>query len=112
VAVLSPLRDILSRDPLAAINGSGVGSGAAHTGIDLELARPLAGLACLGGATAIPLVAPDAAIPGMVLLVAALLLELPSALSATLALVGRLASTDVWVAPAGSRRPAADCATL
>ncbi|HST56195.1 MAG TPA: FtsX-like permease family protein [Solirubrobacteraceae bacterium] len=86
VAVLSPLRDILSRDPLAAINPR-EGFGSARAGSR----RALAGLVCLIGATAILLATPQAAIPGMVLLVAALLLELPLALSATLALVRRLA---------------------
>jgi putative ABC transport system permease protein len=88
VAVLSPLRDILSRDPLAAISPQ-EGSGAVLIGS--PPARALAGLACLGGATAILLAAPQASIPGMALLVGALLLELPIALSATLALVKRLA---------------------
>ena len=92
VAVLSPLRDILARDPLAAIAPQGR-IGAGRSILAWRPARPLAGLACLGGAIAILLVAPDAAIPGMVLLVGALLLELPLALSATLALVGRLART-------------------
>jgi putative ABC transport system permease protein len=93
VAVLSPLRDIFSgkEDP----NGPQVGFGAARTGLGWRpihpLLRPLPGLLCLGAATAILLAAPDAAIPGMVLLVAALLLELPIALSATLAIVSRLA---------------------
>ena len=89
-AVFSPLRDILSRDPLAAI-APRKEPGDAHAGIDWALVRPLAGLACLGAATAILLAAPDAAIPGMVLLVGAMLLELALALSATLALAGRLA---------------------
>ncbi|HTA15953.1 MAG TPA: FtsX-like permease family protein [Solirubrobacteraceae bacterium] len=94
VAVLSPLRDILSRDPLAAIR-SREGSGAAHTG----RRRALAGLACLAGATALLLAAPDASIPGMVLLLSALLLELPIALSATLTLVRRLAAMIVSPIP-------------
>jgi putative ABC transport system permease protein len=95
VAVLSPLRDILSREPLAAISPrerSGTGSLGGSR-------RALAGLACLGAATALLLAAPDAAIPGMVLLVAALLLELPIVLSATLALVKRLASLIVSPIP-------------
>jgi putative ABC transport system permease protein len=99
VAVLSPLRDILSRDPLAAIvprerERAGAGAGASS-----GRRRALAGLACLGAATALLLAAPDAAIPGMVLLVAALLLELPIALSATLALVKRLAALIVSPIP-------------
>ncbi|MFZ1155472.1 MAG: FtsX-like permease family protein, partial [Solirubrobacteraceae bacterium] len=63
VAVLSPLRDILSRDPLAAIRPR-ESSGAAHIGGR----RALLGLVCLAGATALLLAAPDASIPGMVLL--------------------------------------------
>ena len=98
VAVLSPLRDILSRDPLAAI-GVHESSGAARTGIDWKVARPFAGLACLAGATAILLAAPDAAIPGMVLLVAALLLELPLALTVTLVLVKQLACAITTAVP-------------
>ncbi len=96
VAVLSPLRDILARDPLAAI-GPRERTGAALLGS--PPAQALAGLACLGGATAILLAAPDAAIPGMVLLVGALLLELPLALSATLALVRQLARTLTSATP-------------
>jgi putative ABC transport system permease protein len=95
VAVLSPLRDILARDPLAAIaprerTGTGPSSGRR---------RSFAGLACLGAATALLLAAPDAAIPGMVLLVAALLLELPIVLSTTLTLVKRVASLIVSPIP-------------
>jgi putative ABC transport system permease protein len=97
VAVLSPLRDILSRDPLAAI---GLREGSHAASIASAPARQaLAGLVCLGTATAILLAAPDAAIPGMVLLVAALLLELPIALRATLALVGRLARAITAAVP-------------
>ncbi len=88
VAVLSPLRDILSRDPLAALNQR-EGSGAARSARHLALG----GLVLLAGATAVLLLAPQASIPGMVLLVGALLLELPLALSATLELVKRLAGT-------------------
>jgi putative ABC transport system permease protein len=89
VAVLSPLRDILSRDPLAAIGPRERSSAALSVGTPARQA--LAGLVCLGAATAILLAAPDAAIPGMVLLVGALLLELPIVLSTTLTLVRRLA---------------------
>ena len=63
VAVLSPLRDILSRDPLAAIDGPREGSAWRRDGGATARAA-LAGLACLGAATAILLAAPDAAIPG------------------------------------------------
>jgi putative ABC transport system permease protein len=94
VAVLSPLRDILSRDPLAAISpredSSGAGTGQR---------RALAGLACLAAATALLLAAPDAAIPGMVLLLGALLLELPIVLSATLVLVKLIGSLIVSPIP-------------
>jgi len=94
VAVLSPLRDILSRDPLAAI-GPRESSGRARA----EGRAALGGLACLGAATTILLAAPDAAIPGMVLLVGALLLVLPFALSVTLALVTRLARLVTGAVP-------------
>jgi putative ABC transport system permease protein len=86
VAVLSPLRDILSRDPLAAIAPKGdaaAGRASAWTA--------LAGAACLAGASAILLVAPKLAILGMVLLTAALLLFLPAMLGVALALLTRLA---------------------
>ncbi len=91
VAVMSPLRDIFSKDPLAAIADPAGASGTARAGFERTSLLPLAGLACLAGATAILLAAPDAALPGMVLLFGALLLELPLALSAALALVKRLA---------------------
>jgi putative ABC transport system permease protein len=94
VAVLSPLRDILSSDPLAAITAR-EGSGGAHS----EGRLALAGLACIAAATAVLLAAPDAAIPGMVLLVVALLLELPLVLAATLAIVSALARTIVSPVP-------------
>ncbi len=86
VAVLSPLRDVLARDPLAAIRPPQ----------DTRAARAggwsaLAGLACLAAATALLLVDPGAAIASMVALVAALMLELPIALRAALALLSRLA---------------------
>jgi putative ABC transport system permease protein len=86
VAVLSPLRDVLSRDPLAAL------APRARSMARRDARRSaLAGLACLAAASAVLLAAPDAAIPGMVLLVGALLLVLPFALEVTLVLVGRLA---------------------
>lgn len=94
VAVLSPLRDILSRDPLAAITPKS-GSAASTTSIR----SALVGVLCLVLATVILLAAPDAAIPGMVLLVAALLLELPIVLSATLALVKAIARMIVSPVP-------------
>lgn len=97
VAVLSPLRDILMRDPLAAINPR---QERGRTASARTVTRgALAGLACLGAATAILHVAPDAAIPGMVLLLASLLLLLPSVLSVTLKLAGYLARTIKSVVP-------------
>jgi putative ABC transport system permease protein len=93
VAVLSPLRDILSRDPLAAIAPRQ--AALATTGV-----RPaLAGLVCVAGASAILLAAPQAAIVGTVLLVGALLLVLPAVLGATLALVRRLAPMFISAVP-------------
>jgi putative ABC transport system permease protein len=94
VAVLSPLPDILSSNPLAAISPR-EGSVRTRTG----RRRALIGIACLGGATVLLLGAPDASIPAMVLLVGALLLELPIALSAALLLVKRLASMIVSPIP-------------
>ncbi len=96
VAVLSPLRDIISRDPLAAINPPRDRGGARAT----AGGRPaLAGVACLGMATLILLTAPQAAIPGMALLLAALLMVLPFALSITLALIKRLAGAITSAVP-------------
>jgi putative ABC transport system permease protein len=95
VAVLSPLRDIFARNPLAAIAPrERAGAGASY-----GLRRSLAGLACLAAATALLLAAPDAAIPGMALLIVALLLELPIVLSATLAVVKRLACSIISPIP-------------
>ncbi len=86
VAVLSPLKDIVSRQPLAAItdkDGAGTLSGTRWLA--------LGGAACLAAATAILLAAPKSAVLGMVFLVGALLLLLPIPLNATLALVRRIA---------------------
>ncbi len=102
VAVLTPLRDILSRDPLAAL-GLHQGEGEEQGGHKVSARTParagVLGVVCLLAATAILLAAPDAAIPGMVLLVAALLLVLPFALGSTLALVGKLARLITGVVP-------------
>jgi putative ABC transport system permease protein len=84
--VLTPLRDIVSRNPLAAIAGrerSTAGVADARTA--------LASAACLVAASAILLAAPAQAIVGMVLLVAALALMLPIALAAALAALAALA---------------------
>ena len=88
VAVLSPLRDILSSDPLAAITPR-------------EAARPrragalnpFAGALCLAAATAILIAAPKEAMLGMILLIAALLLALPLVLGGAVGLLARLART-------------------
>jgi putative ABC transport system permease protein len=86
LAVLSPLRDILARDPLAAVTPKE--SSAATTSI---VRTALVGLVCLAAATAVLLAAPRQAIVGMVLLVAALLALLPAALALALALLARVA---------------------
>ena len=94
VAVLSPLRDVLSRDPLAAITPR-EGSSAAREGGR----RALAGGVLIAAATVLLLTSPDASIPAMVLLTGALLLELPIVLSLTLAAVKRLAGLIVSPIP-------------
>jgi putative ABC transport system permease protein len=94
VAVLSPLRDILSRDPLAAITprqGGGARHASAHTA--------LAGVLCLAAATAILLGAPKQAIFGMVLLIGALVLLLPATLDAALWLLARVARALTGAVP-------------
>jgi putative ABC transport system permease protein len=85
-AVLSPLRAVLSRDSLAG-TGAYDSSGAAWAGSRMGLI----GLACLASASALLTAHPDAAVPGMMLVIAALLCLLPLTLSATLALTGCLA---------------------
>ncbi len=87
-AVLSPLRAVLSHDPLAA-TGEREHSGTKWAG------AALAGLICLAAASALLAIEPDAAIPGMVLLIAALLCILPLTLRLTLALAARLAEPFV-----------------
>jgi putative ABC transport system permease protein len=86
LAVLSPMRDILSRDPLAAVTpvvqGSRRGWGDVLVG---------GGLLCLMLAASISWAAPQLAILGMISLMGALLLLLPRALEVTLVVVGRLA---------------------
>ncbi len=86
VAVLSPLRDILSRDPLAA-------TALRPDVVDTRRMRrgTLAGAVCLAFSLAILLAAPQQAILGMLSLTCALLLLLPLALGATLVLLKRLA---------------------
>jgi putative ABC transport system permease protein len=87
VAVLSPLRDILSRDPLAAITPKESATGSAAATRRLTFA----GLLCVAATVVILLAAPQAAIVGMVTLTCALLLLLPLPLRALLALVTLLA---------------------
>jgi putative ABC transport system permease protein len=94
VAVLSPLRDILSRDPLAAVTPK-EGSAAGRS----NLRTALAGLLCLGAASAILLGAPKQAILGMILLIAALLLVLPAALDLALMALTRLARRMTGAVP-------------
>jgi putative ABC transport system permease protein len=93
VAVLSPFRDIVSRDPLAAITPR-EGSGRGPTAWLLA-----GGLTCLGVTLAILLADPQEAVFGMVTLIAALLLLLPIPLHATLALVQRIAPTITSAVP-------------
>jgi len=90
VAVLSPLREILSRRPPAVTAPGDLTTEGAGAGAGL-FRLALGGAACLAGATAILLAAPKLAILGMVLLVAALLALLALPLVATLALVRALA---------------------
>ena len=98
VAVLSPLREILSRRPPAMTAPGDLTAGDGGGGVGL-LGLALGGLVCLAGATAILLAAPKLAILGMVLLVAALLLGLALPLVATLALVRALAPRIVSAVP-------------
>ena len=86
VAVLSPMKDIVSRDPLAALTPKeGTGTG------DTSIRAALGGIVCLGAATAILIGAPKLAVLGMVLLVGALVLVLPGVLSIGIALLTRIA---------------------
>jgi putative ABC transport system permease protein len=96
VAVLSPLREILSRRP-PVVTAPGDLSAEAGSGGLGRLA--LGGVVCLAAATAILLFAPKAAVVGMICLVAALLLLLPLPLAGTLALVRRLAPSIVSAVP-------------
>ncbi|HWY18255.1 MAG TPA: FtsX-like permease family protein [Solirubrobacteraceae bacterium] len=97
VAVLSPLREILSRRPPAVTAPGDLTAADGGGGGLVKLA--LGGLVCLGAATAILLAAPKLAILGMVFLVAALLLLLSLPLVATLALVRALAPRIVSAVP-------------
>ena len=88
-AVLSPLRAVLSHDPL--VSGEHERASAGSTGVRTAFAA----LACLVSASVLLAVEPDAAILGMVLVIAALLCILPLTLSVTLALAARLAALVV-----------------
>lgn len=93
VAVLSPLRDILSASPLAAI-APGEGSAARPA----TVRAAIAGVLCLAASTWILLRAPRLAILGMVLLVAALALVLPIAIELAIAALRRFARHFVGAA--------------
>lgn len=86
VAVLSPLRDILSRDPLAAIAPREVALSRTNTRLRTALGAVFVLIALLT-----LLVLPQAAIAGMVALTGALLLWLPLGLDAMLASTARVA---------------------
>ena len=88
VAVLSPLREILSRRPPVVTAPGDLSGGDGRLGVG-RLA--LGGVVCLAAATAILLATPKLAILGMIVLVAALLLLLPLPLAGALGLVRRLA---------------------
>ncbi len=98
VAVLSPLREILSRRPPAVTAPGDLTAGGGGAGVGL-VGLTLAGVACLAAATVILFAAPKLAILGMVFLVAALLLLLTLPLVATLALVRALAPRIVSAVP-------------
>jgi putative ABC transport system permease protein len=93
VAVLSPFKDIVSRNPLAAIETK------EGTGGSTSLLLTLGGLLCLAVTLVILLAAPQAAIVGMVTLIAALLALLAIPLSGMLELVRRIAPTIVSAVP-------------
>jgi putative ABC transport system permease protein len=93
VAVLSPFKDIVSRDPLAAIATKEGGSGRT------SLALTTGGLLCLAVTLVLLLAAPQFAIAGMVTLIAALLALLALPLSATLTMARRLAPRVVSAVP-------------
>lgn len=93
VAVLSPFKDIVSRNPLAAIETK------EGTGGSTSLLLTLGGLLCLGATLVILLAVPQAAIVGMVTLIAALLALLAIPLTWMLAFVRRIAPTIVSAVP-------------
>jgi putative ABC transport system permease protein len=93
VAVLSPFKDIVSRNPLAAIETK------EGKGGSISWPLTIAGLLCLAATLVILLAAPQAAIVGMVTLIAALLALLAIPLTWMLAFVRRIAPTIVSAVP-------------
>jgi putative ABC transport system permease protein len=93
VAVLSPFKDIVSRNPLAAIETK------EGTGGSTSPLLTVFGLVCLAATLAILLAAPQEAIVGMVTLIAALLALLAIPLTGMLALVRRIAPSIVSAVP-------------
>ena len=93
VAVLSPFKDIVSRNPLAAIETK------EGTGGRTSPLLTIFGLLCLAATLVILLAAPQAAIVGMVTLIAALLALLAIPLTGMLALVRRIAPSIVSAVP-------------
>ncbi|HEU0250047.1 MAG TPA: ABC transporter permease [Solirubrobacteraceae bacterium] len=93
IAVLSPFKDIVSRDPLAAI------AVREERGGSVSPVLTAIGLACLVVSLVILLAAPQAAIVGMVTLVAALLALLALPLIGVLAFVRALAPRIVSAIP-------------
>jgi putative ABC transport system permease protein len=93
VAVLSPFKDIVSRNPLAAIEVKEVKGGRT------SWLLTFGGLVCLGATLAILLAAPQAAIVGMITLIAALLALLAVPLTGMLAFVQRIAPSIVSAVP-------------
>jgi putative ABC transport system permease protein len=93
VAVLSPFKDIVSRNPLAAIETK------EGTGGSTSPLLTVFGLLCLAATLAILLAAPQQAIVGMVTLIAALLALLAIPLTGMLALVRRIAPSIVSAVP-------------
>ena len=93
VAVLSPFKDIVSRNPLAAIETKEGTSGST------SVLLTVGGLLCLVATLVILLVAPQAAIVGMVTLIAALLALLALPLTWMLAFVRKIAPAIVSAVP-------------
>jgi putative ABC transport system permease protein len=95
-AVLLPLRDLFSRDPLAIVAPR---ERFAERPVPAVGAQAVVGIACLIGASAILKAAPDDAVPGVTLLVLSLLLVLPAVLLGALALLRRVAGAITSAVP-------------